>query len=63
MVASVSEQCRACVTTLKTTISSLSDSNKQTGPVRVDQVNDALEKFSLWMVIVPAVYEILATPD
>lgn len=49
MVASVSGQCRACITTLKTIVSTLSDPDRQKGRVRHEQVNDELERFSLWM--------------
>lgn len=49
MVASVSEQCQACITTLKTIVSTLSDPDRQKGRVHHEQVNDELEKFSLWM--------------
>jgi hypothetical protein len=49
MVASVSEQCRACVTTLKTIVSSLSDPDRQRRRVHHELVNDELERFSLWM--------------
>ena len=49
MVASVSEQCRACITTLKTIVSSLSDPDRQRSRVYHEQVNDELERFSLWM--------------
>lgn len=49
MVASVSAQCRACITTLKTIISTLSDPSRQKGRIYHKQVIDELERFSLWM--------------
>ncbi|KAF7509478.1 hypothetical protein GJ744_008041 [Endocarpon pusillum] len=49
MVASVSGRCRACITTLKTIVSTLSDPARQKGRVHLEQVNDELERFSLWM--------------
>lgn len=49
MVASTSEQCRACITILKTIVSTLSDPVSQKGRVHHKQVNDELERFSLWM--------------
>ncbi|KAF2193836.1 hypothetical protein K469DRAFT_712676 [Zopfia rhizophila CBS 207.26] len=49
MVVSVLERCRACITTLKTIVSTLSDPDRQKGRVHHNQVNDELERFSLWM--------------
>ncbi|KAF2790436.1 hypothetical protein K505DRAFT_364741 [Melanomma pulvis-pyrius CBS 109.77] len=49
MVASASAQCRACLATLKTVVSTLSDSNKRKGRIHHGQVNDELERFSLWI--------------
>jgi hypothetical protein len=41
--------CRACVTTLNTIVSTLSNPDRQRGRVHYDQVNDELGRFSLWM--------------
>ncbi|ERF76351.1 hypothetical protein EPUS_09435 [Endocarpon pusillum Z07020] len=49
MVASASEQCRTCITTLKTIVSTLSNPDRQKGRVHHEQINDELERFSLWM--------------
>ena len=49
MVASVSERCHACITTLKAIVSILSGLDRQTARVHHEQVNDELERFSLWM--------------
>ena len=49
MVASASEQCRACITTLKTIVSILSDPVRQKGRIHHEQINDELDRFSLWM--------------
>ncbi|KAH7119991.1 hypothetical protein B0J11DRAFT_417644, partial [Dendryphion nanum] len=49
MVASVSEQCRACITHLKNITSTLSDPSRQKYQMRLAQVNDELERFSLWV--------------
>ncbi|KAF1948434.1 hypothetical protein CC80DRAFT_431567 [Byssothecium circinans] len=49
MGASVSEQCRTCITILKTIVSTLSDPNKHKGRIHHEQVNDELERFSLWI--------------
>lgn len=49
MVASVSAQCRARITTLKTIVSSLSDPDRQRSRIHHEQVSDELERFSLWM--------------
>lgn len=57
MVASVLEQCRACVTTLKTIVSTLSVPHRQGGRVHHEQVNDELERFSLWMGNIGALHQ------
>lgn len=49
MSTSASAQCRACITTLKITVSTLSDTDRQKGEVKHEQVNDELERFSLWI--------------
>jgi hypothetical protein len=49
MVASVLEQCGACIATLKTIVSNLSQPDRQKGRVHHEQVNDELGRFSLWM--------------
>ena len=49
MVASVSKQCRDCIKTLKTIVSPPSDPDRQKSRVHHEQVNDELERFSLWM--------------
>ena len=49
MVVSVAEQCRACITTLKSIISILSDPQRRKGPVQFEEVTDELERFSLWI--------------
>lgn len=56
MVASVSEQCRSCITNLKAIILNLSDPDKQKGRVRREQVNDELERFSLWTGNIGAIH-------
>jgi len=56
MVASVSEQCRACITTLKTIVSTLSNTNRQKGHIHHEQVNDELERFSLWVGNIGAIH-------
>ncbi|PGG95723.1 hypothetical protein GX51_08146 [Blastomyces parvus] len=47
MSPSVLEKCRYCITTLKTVVTTLAEPNHQNGPIG-DQVNDQLERFSLW---------------
>jgi hypothetical protein len=49
MVTSVSKQCQACTSTLKSVISTLSNPNRQKERVHHAQVNDELERFSLWI--------------
>ncbi len=49
MVAPVSEKCRTCITTLKTTVSTLSDPDRQKGRIHHEQINDELGRFSLWI--------------
>lgn len=50
MTPSVSKQCQTCITTLKTIISTLSEPNRnrEENRVRYKQVNDGLERLSLW---------------
>ncbi|KLJ12440.1 hypothetical protein EMPG_12517 [Blastomyces silverae] len=47
MSPSVLEKCRYCITTLQTVVTTLAEPNHQNGRIR-DQVNDQLERFSLW---------------
>ncbi|KAJ4294170.1 hypothetical protein N0V90_007860 [Kalmusia sp. IMI 367209] len=56
MAVPVSAQCRACITTLKTIISTLSDPNKQKSRLHHQQVNDELERFSLWIGNIGAIH-------
>ncbi|KAF2808968.1 uncharacterized protein BDZ99DRAFT_343877, partial [Mytilinidion resinicola] len=56
MVAPVSEQCRSCIKDLKTIISTLSNPSKQKGRVHHEQVNDELERFSLWIGNIGAIH-------
>ena len=49
MATSASEQCQTYITTMKTILSSLSNSDAQKGHIQTEQVNDELERFSLWM--------------
>lgn len=44
-----SQQCLTCITTLKTIISTLSDSDRQNGRTNDAQINDQLERFTLWI--------------
>ncbi|OAT14499.1 hypothetical protein BDBG_18058 [Blastomyces gilchristii SLH14081] len=47
MSTSVLEKCRYCIATLKTVVTTPAEPNHQNGRIR-DQVNDQLERFSLW---------------
>lgn len=49
MMASISEQSQACIDTLKTIVSILSDQNEQNGHVHHGQINDELERLPLWV--------------
>ena len=57
MAASVSEQCRACITTLKTIVSTLSNPIRQNGQVRHEQASDELERLSLWIGNIGALHQ------
>jgi hypothetical protein len=57
MVASVAEHCRAGIITLRTIISILSNRNIQKDRVRQEQVNDELERFSLWTGNIGALHQ------
>ena len=49
MVASIAEQCRACITTLKTISAILSDPYRRKGRVEFLEVTDEFERFTLWI--------------
>ncbi|KAF2498252.1 hypothetical protein BU16DRAFT_288004 [Lophium mytilinum] len=49
MSASVSAQCRACIQKLTTIVSTLSAPDRQKGRLHHAQVNDELERFTLWI--------------
>lgn len=56
MAIAVSTQCRAIVTSLKTTISLLQSSSHEKSRVSHGQVNDELERFGLWMGNIGAIH-------
>lgn len=49
MFTSVAEQCQSCLATLRSIISTLSTSEVRQRRVQSAQVNDELERFSLWI--------------
>lgn len=58
MAVSVSAQCRACITALKTIISILSNPTKLKGRIYHEQVTDELERFGLWMGNIGALHQL-----
>jgi hypothetical protein len=56
MDTSVSARCRTCITTLKSIVSTLSHLNRQKNQLHHGQVNDELERFTLWVGNIGAIH-------
>jgi hypothetical protein len=53
----VSELCKACIANLNTIVSTLADSGSRKGPAYDVQVDDHLERFTLWMGNIGALHQ------
>ena len=56
MVESVSSQCQGCIQNLKTIVSALCDLDRQKSRIHDKQVNNELERFSLWIGNIGAIH-------